>query len=507
MYFRDDLAINDIARKTCLTRNTVKKWLRAPHDTPPKYSRKPSEKKIKPFETWLLKALETDLSLPKRDRRNAKMLFEVIQQNGFAGDYSRVTEFIHNWHAHRLEDSSEQAPSEGKERWKRWLYSIEQLHKLPPDVEASAGLKKIYEVLVPSPNSPRTRALVILAKIEGFSISHIARHLAISSNTVRGYIADFHAGGENELFKGKSRPLKSQDPELKKRVFALLHEPPSLHGFNRTTWRMDDLQIALNKSGHLAGECVIRKIIKEAGYRWKSSKVVLTSNDPDYREKYQHIQDILSSLKDDERFFSIDEFGPFAVKAKAGRMLAPPDVYPSVQQWQKSKGWLILTAALELSRNQVTHFYSTAKNTAEMIRMVDALVKQYADISKLYISWDAASWHLSKELKKHIAEHNEVAEVNNLPFVELAPLPASAQFLNLIESVFSGMARAIIHNSNYASTKAAMEAIDRYFKERNQHFLDNPKRAGNKIWGMERTGSEFSASNNCKDPAYMHDWK
>jgi transposase len=58
MYFRDDLAINDIARKTCLTRNTVKKWLRAPHDTPPKYSRKPSEKKIKPFETWLLKALE-----------------------------------------------------------------------------------------------------------------------------------------------------------------------------------------------------------------------------------------------------------------------------------------------------------------------------------------------------------------------------------------------------------------------------------------------------------------
>lgn len=168
---------------------------------------------------------------------------------------------------------------------------------------------------------------------------------------------------------------------------------------------------------------------------------------------------------------------------------------------------MILTAALELSRNQVTHFYSKAKNTAEMIRMVDVLIKQYADASKLYISWDAASWHLSKELKKHIAGHNEKAEINKLPFVELAPLPASAQFLNLIESVFSGMARAIIHNSDYASTKAAMDAIDLYFKERNQHFLDNPKRAGNKIWRKERTGSEFSASNNCKEPAYMHNWK
>jgi len=507
LYFRYDLTISDIARKTCLTRNTVKKWLRAPYNTPPKYSRKPSETKIKPFESWLFKALESDLSLPKRDRRNAKMLFDAIRQNGFTGNYSLVTKFVRNWRAHIRRISEAQAPSEDNEHWMRWLNSIEQPHRLPSNSEASAGLKKIYEVLAPSPNSPRTRALVILAMIEGFSISHIARHLAISCNTVRGYLADFQVGGENELFKGIAKPRKSDNPELKNAIFALLHEPPSLHGFNRTTWRMDDVTIALNKSGHLACKETIRKVIKAAGYRWRSAKVVLTSNDPEYREKYQHIQDILSSLKKNERFFSIDEFGPFAVKAKAGRNLVPPEVYPSVQQWQKSKGWLILTAALELSRNQVTHFYSKAKNTTEMIRMVEVLVKQYADASKLYISWDAASWHLSKELKKHIDDHNEEAEINKLPFVELAPLPASAQFLNLIESVFSGMARAIIHNSDYASTKAAMDAIDRYFKERNQHFLDNPKRAGNKIWGMERTSSEFSASNNCKDPAYMHDWK
>ena len=229
---------------------------------------------------------------------------------------------------------------------------------------------------------------------------------------------------------------------------------------------------------------------------------MLTSTDPEYREKYQHIQDILSSLKDDERFFSIDEYGPFAIKKKAGRILAEPGAQPTVPQWQKSKGWLILTAALELSRNQVTHFYSKVKNTGEMIRMAEVLVNQYADARKLYISWDAASWHISKELKMHIKEHNEKVEINKLPLVELAPLPASAQFLNVIESVFSGMARSIIHNSDYASAEAAMEAIDCYFRERNQHFLNNPKRAGDKIWGLERTSSEFSASNNCKDQAY-----
>jgi transposase len=389
-----------------------------------------------------------------------------------------------------------------KLQWMKWLYTLEQPHRKHSGSKAIASINRIYDVLTPSPNLPRTRALVVLAKLEGFTVSQIARHLAIARATVRGYLSDFTSGGDEELFKGKVRPKKSQGLDLKMCIFTLLHEPPSLHGYNRTTWKMGDLREALNKYGHSAGDQVIREVIKEAGYRWKSAKVVLTSNDPEYREKYQHIQAILSALKDDERFFSIDEYGPFAIKMKAGRVLVEPHIQPTVPQWQKSKGWLILTAALELSRNQVTHFYSRAKNTTEMIRMTDILIKQYSTASKLYISWDAASWHISRELKYHINEHNEKAKFNKLPLIELAPLPASAQFLNVIESVFSGMARAIIHNSDYESTKVAMDAIDRHFMERNQYFLDNPKRAGNKIWGMERTSSEFIASNNCKDPAY-----
>jgi hypothetical protein len=64
------------------------------------------------------------------------------------------------------------------------------------------------------------------------------------------------------------------------------------------------------------------------------------------------------------------------------------------------------------------------------------------------------------------------------------------------------MARAIIHNSDYSSVTAAREAIDRYFDERNKHYAANPKRAGKKIWGQERTAAIFDSANNCKDPAY-----
>ena len=180
----------------------------------------------------------------------------------------------------------------------------------------------------------------------------------------------------------------------------------------------------------------------------------------------------------------------------------PPGEQFTVPQFQKSKGVLIMTAALELSTNQVTHFYSKKKNTEEMIKLLDILREQYRHLHRIFLSWDAASWHVSKKLIENIESEN--ARPPNLrgPTVALAPLPAGAQFLNVIEAVFSGMSRAVIHNSNYATKDEAKAAIDRYFLERNEYFQKHPKRAGNKIWGKEPSASGFSDSNNCKDPRY-----
>ncbi|MHC2435303.1 hypothetical protein ACVMB0_002678 [Bradyrhizobium sp. USDA 4451] len=224
---------------------------------------------------------------------------------------------------------------------------------------------------------------------------------------------------------------------------------------------------------------------------------MLTSNDPEFAQKLDRIKWILANLAPDEAFFSIDEFGPFSVKDQPGRALTAPGEQRLVQQWQKSRGRVTLTAAIELSSNQVTHFYSEKKNTAEMIRMMNVLLEKYQDRRCIYLSWDAASWHISKELNAAVEDNN--SRILG-PTVVIAPLPARAQFLNVIESVFSGMARAIIHNSNYQSPGEAKAAIDRYFEERNEHFRLNPRRAGNKIWGKERVPAEFCPSNNCKDP-------
>ena len=221
------------------------------------------------------------------------------------------------------------------------------------------------------------------------------------------------------------------------------------------------------------------------GYRFYKARKVQTSTDPDYRRKLEHITNVLTTLTRDEKFFSIDEFGAFAVKAQpalltnfrcpltghrpispemravryaataplvrfpgqGGVSLATSGHIRTVPQYQKSKGRLIVTAALELSTNQITHFDSEKKNTDEMLRMLDVVPDQYRGQRRIYFSWDAASWHASKRFWTRVDEVNSACyrAVNGTAEVELAPLPACAQFLNVIESIFSGMARAIIH--------------------------------------------------------------
>jgi len=375
--------------------------------------------------------------------------------------------------------------------WAQWLYSVERDELAHPPFGPELSKHGA---------AARKRILAVLATEEGFSLKAIAKHLSMGLNTIRNSRLLYELGGVEALTHRKVRARTADEDQFRDELFKLLHEPPTQSGINRTSWRLADLKDVMAARGFPTCRAVLREAIAKSGFRWRSARVVLTSTDPQYQEKLEKVQGVLSNLKPSECFFSIDEYGPFSVKAIPGRALVAPGECPTVPQWQKSRGRLIVTAALELSKNQVTHFYSAGKNTAEMVKLIDRLLVEYASKETLYLSWDAASWHDSKHLKRFVEKHN--SERSDGPRLELVPLPACAQFLNVIESVFSGMSRAIIHNSNYASLDDAKEAIDKYFATRNANFRQSPKKAGDWIWGAERAPSSFSASNNCKDPAY-----
>lgn len=356
---------------------------------------------------------------------------------------------------------------------------------------------------------PHCRSLIVSRVTDaGQPPTAVALEFKVTEGTVRKWLKRFRSEGAAGLTDRSSRPNRiprrylQPGEELHDAVFALLHTPPTDHGFNRTSWKLSDLGDVLRTQGKQSTQRNVGAVIKAAGYRWKQARITLTSTDPNYRDKLNTIRSTLSHLAPDEAFFSIDEFGPFAVRMRGGRSLSGPHHVPTVPQWQKSKGSLIVTAALELSKNQVSYFYSERKNTAETIKLVEKIRDGYQGFRRIYLSWDAAPWHRSKALHDHIETLNRSGSGKGAPEIQVLPLPGGAQFLNVIESVFSGMARAIIHNSDYAAVDDAKVAISRYFEERNTSFLTAPRRAGRTIWGKEPAPSVFLETSNCKDAKY-----
>ena len=356
---------------------------------------------------------------------------------------------------------------------------------------------------------PHCRSLIVSRVLDsGQKPTAVAREFRVTERTVRKWLKRFRSEGAPGLEGRSCRPnhiprrYLQPGEELRDAVFAVLHTPPSDHGLNRTSWTLTDLANVLCAQGKRSTARNIRAVIHAAGYRWKQARVTLTSTDPDYRGKVEIIRSTLSRLEHDEAFFSIDEFGPFAVKMRAGRSLSGPHQVRVVPQWQKSKGSLIVTAALELSKNRMSHFYSQKKNTIETTKLVEMIRHQYRGFRRIYLSWDAAPWHRSKALHDRIEGLNAPGPRGDFPEIRVLPLPGGAQFLNVIESVFSGMARAIIHNSDYASVEDAKSAISRYFEERNRSFQMTPRKAGRSIWGKEPAPSTFLETSNCKDAKY-----
>lgn len=331
----------------------------------------------------------------------------------------------------------------------------------------------------------------------------ISEILDISRSTIRRKIKEYNEHGFDSLFNNKyNKIILRERTKLKtKRVLEILHQKPNLFGINRSNWNRDSIaKVYEEQYGEKIGISTVGHLINNAGYKMKKAKKVLTSPDPNYREKVELLLKTIQSLNSDEMFFFIDELGPLQVKKYGGRCYVKKEEMLRLPKVQKSKGSIILFGALSATTNQVTWCYGKAKDSSAMISLIEILFNQYHQKSKLYITWDAVSWHRSNELEDWMDIFNaQTKEIGIGPIIEVIPLPSSSQFLDVIEAVFSGMKRAVIHHSDYQSEEEMKSAISEHFKERNEYFRENPRRAGKKIWEIDF----FLDYNNIKYGDYM----
>ena len=308
---------------------------------------------------------------------------------------------------------------------------------------------------------------------------------------VQKWIKAFNRYGIEGLNRSR-RPRARDERQVKRdknarRILEIIHAQPSAYGINRSNWSLPSIARAFeHEHKEIISTPTVGRLLRQFGFAIRRARKVLTSPDPDYREKVNLLLQTLQNLKPGELFFFVDELGPLRVKKYGGRALVRKNEVLTYPQEQEHRGIIMMSGALNATTNQVSWIYGRAKDTSAMIDLMELLYNQYFSSAKLYVTWDAASWHKSALLVEWLDAFNATTkDTGEGPLIELVPLPTSSQFLDVIEAVFSGMKRAVVHHSDYRDVPEMKKAISFHFTERNAHFRENPRRAGKKIWELD----------------------
>lgn len=99
-HFREHLSIREICRRTGLSRNTIRKYLRSEAVEPAfKVPDRPS--KLDPFADRLSAWLKTEANKPRKQKRTILQLHADLVSLGYDGSYNRVAAFARGWKADR----------------------------------------------------------------------------------------------------------------------------------------------------------------------------------------------------------------------------------------------------------------------------------------------------------------------------------------------------------------------------------------------------------------------
>ena len=99
-HLREGISIREIARRTKLSRNTIRKYL-ADGTLEPKYPKRKTPSKLDPFAETLSSWLEREATRGRKQRRNLRQLYGDLVALGYRGSYDRVAAFARAWRRHQ----------------------------------------------------------------------------------------------------------------------------------------------------------------------------------------------------------------------------------------------------------------------------------------------------------------------------------------------------------------------------------------------------------------------
>ena len=325
------------------------------------------------------------------------------------------------------------------------------------------------------------RASILLRYSEGGSVSAIARDNSLSRSAVNRVVNRALEVGAITALKdlkrsGRPRKLSTEDRAW---VVALACQKPKELGYPHELWTIDLLvrhvRSHCQEAGHpslarISGG-TISKILSSQPIRAHKVRYYLARRDPDFDRKMVqilHVYKQIELLRDNGAeeltvVISCDEKpGIQAIESKGPDLAPVPGQHPQLSREFEyiRHGTTSLIAGMDLMTGHVHHLMRDRHRSREFVEFLGILDQAYPPETKIRLILDNHSAHTSKETRSYLQ-----SVPNRFEFIFT---PVHGSWLNLIEGLFSKMARSVLRHIRVSGKEELRQRVAAYLEDLNK---------------------------------------
>ena len=337
-----------------------------------------------------------------------------------------------------------------------------------------------------APKREIDRAQILLRFADGETISSIHRALRISRPTIYKCVEKALAAGVDKGLKDTYHRPRAPEitPESCAWVIELACQKPTAFGYAAELWSLSALARHAREhgpgTGHtclgLAAKSTIWRILNSHALKPHRVRYYLARRDPDFESKMREVlmvyrevsmtstKPLAGSAETVVYTLSLDEKPGVQALATTAADLPPTlGKHPSVGRDYEyvRHGTVSILAAVDLHDGHVIAEVQERHRSCEFIQLLKAVDAYYPSAAVLRLVLDNHSAHISKETMAYLA-----TRPGRFEYVHT---PKHGSWLNLVEVLFSKMARTFLRHIRVTSKDDLVDRIKTGIAEMNRH--------------------------------------
>lgn len=323
------------------------------------------------------------------------------------------------------------------------------------------------------------RASIIIDYLDGYSDDRIASRNGINKNTVKNCLSKLREFGVEAALNDLPRPGKPRTitDEDRSWILNLACTKPLDYGYPDELWSYTIMTDHIRKNRDSlsnVSRSAVFEILNEAEIRPHKVRYYVEKRDGDFDRKmavvlhvYREVDMInngviIPELKDTITISFDEKPGMQAISLTSKELPPVPGNHPSVTRDYEYRrpGTLSLLAGIDLHTGSVTETVSRTHNSDDFISFLKKLDSSYPEDKKIRLILDNLKVHTSRKTKEYL-----LTVPNRFEFVFT---PKHGSWLNIVEMLFSKLARTMLREIRVKTVEELKNRIDQYFEEINK---------------------------------------